>query len=90
MCVATTELLKISRGRELNVIIDGEEKTVIVHNHCKVSKELGRHLDTLKLLEFNWRCCMNHIAGMVLACCLFVSFFFLFDTIRVCPNGSSD
>ena len=53
MCVATTELLKISRGRELNVIIDGEEKTVIVHNHCKVSKELGRHLDTLKLLEFN-------------------------------------
>ena len=36
------------------------------------------------------RCCMNHIAGMVFACCLFVSCFFLSDTIRVCPNGSFD
>ena len=36
------------------------------------------------------RCCMNHIADMVFACCLFVSRFFLSDTIRVCPNGSSD
>ncbi len=36
------------------------------------------------------RCCMNHISGMVLACCLFVSCFFLSDRIRVCPNGSFD
>ena len=36
------------------------------------------------------RCCMNPIADMVLACCLFVKCFFLFDTIRVCPNGSFD
>ena len=39
---------------------------------------------------FEGRCCMNHIAGMVLACCFFVSFFFRSAPIGVCPDGSFD
>ena len=39
----------------------------------------------------HWRrCCMNPIAGMVLACCSFVSCFFPSAPIGVCPNGSFD
>ena len=36
------------------------------------------------------RCCMNPIAGMVLACCWFVSCFFRSAPIGVCPAGSFD
>ena len=41
-------------------------------------------------IAYNRRCCMNHIAGMALACCFFVSFFFRSAPIGVCPAGSFD
>ena len=36
------------------------------------------------------RCCMNHIAGMVVACCFLFSCFFRSAPIGVCPDGSFD
>ena len=36
------------------------------------------------------RCCMNHIAGMVVACCFLFSCFFRSAPIGVCPAGSFD
>ena len=38
----------------------------------------------------DWRCCMNHIAGMVVACCFLFSCFFRSAPIGVCPAGSFD
>jgi Ser/Thr protein kinase RdoA (MazF antagonist) len=65
----------------------------LVHGDLRAPNVL-RHGQSLGLIDFNCkydrRCCMNHIAGMVFACCLFVSCFFLSDTIRVCPDGSFD
>ena len=40
--------------------------------------------------EVKRRCCMNPIAGMVLACCWFVSCFFRSAPIGVCPDESFD
>ena len=59
-----------------------------VNDPSPISQEDREHL--LDLPDRWGRCCMNHIAGMVLACCSFVSFFFRSAPIGVCPDGSFD
>ena len=59
------------------------------------SKNKGPYRRYLRNANVQWfrfdrRCCMNPIAGMVLACCLFVSCIFLLGTTGVCPDGSFD
>ena len=56
-------------------------------------QEVGRIPDwILRHYRYNcyWRCCMNPIVGMVLACYFFVSCFFLLGMTGVCPDGSFD
>ena len=44
----------------------------------------------LRFSLFGWRCCMNHVSGMLVECCFLFSCFFRSAPIGVCPDGSFD
>ena len=61
--------------------------------HRLAANPVAFNSPAIRVLEkcgFQWRCCMNPIVGMVLACCLSVSCFFRSAPIGVCPDGSFD